>query len=76
MYELEIETKNNLKKIRNPKKARIIDKIFFDILQVMDGEGKWHTVCHCCVGLATAQIIVNNINIAIKKHKSSVYVDI
>ena len=76
MYELEIETKNKLKKIKNPKKARIKDIIFFDILQVMDCDGKWHVVCKCCVGVTTAQIILNDINDAIKKRQSSVYVDI
>lgn len=76
MYELEIETKNTLKKIKNPRKARIIDRIFFDSLQIMDDNGKWHTVCRCTVGVSTARMIIDDIDLAIKKHQSSVYVDI
>ena len=45
MYELEIETKKSIKKIKNPRKARIIDLVFFDVLQVIDDDGKWHNVC-------------------------------
>ncbi len=76
MYALEIETKNKLKKIEDPRKARMSDRIFFDSLQVMDGNGKWHTVCNCCIGVGTAQIIVDDINAAIKKRLSSICLDI
>lgn len=76
MYELEIETKNTLKKIKNPRKVRIVDRIFFDSLQVMDEDGKWHTVCHCSVGVATGRIIVGDIHKAIQQCCPSVYVDI
>lgn len=76
MYELEIETKNNLKKIRNPRKARIRDRIFFDSLQVMDDNGKWHTVCSCVIGVSKGRMIIDDINKAIKKRQLSVYIDI
>lgn len=46
MYELEIETKNHIKKIRNPRKVRSIDLIFRVIVQVMDEDGKWHFIGH------------------------------
>ena len=76
MYELEIETKNKLKKIKNPRKVRIKDMIFFDLLQVMDGDGIWHTICVCSVGVACGQFIVNRINHIIERRQPSVYVDI
>lgn len=76
MYELEIETKNNLEKIRNPRKARIADRIFFDSLQIMDDSGKWHTVCCCVVGVSKGQIIIDKIEKAINKKQPYVYVDI
>lgn len=76
MYVLEIETKNKLKKIEDPRKARMSDRIFFDSLQVMDGNGKWYTVCNCLVGVGYGQIIVDKINRAIKKRLPSVCVDI
>jgi hypothetical protein len=76
MYVLEIETKNRLKKIENPRKARIRDRIFFDSLQVMDENGKWHTICNCLVGVGYGRMIVYKINSAIEQHLSSVYVDI
>lgn len=46
MYVLEIETKNHLKKIEKPRKARDIDLAVWSIVQVMDGDGKWHFVGH------------------------------
>ena len=38
-YVLEIETKNRIKRITNPRKVRDISLIFTTIIQVMDGTG-------------------------------------
>lgn len=41
---LEIETKNKIYKVKNPRKAREKDYIFFLAVEVMDSEGKWHKI--------------------------------
>lgn len=76
MYVLEIETKNKLRKIENAKKARIGDRIFCSVLQIMDEDGKWYTICCCLVGEASKRMIVDKINAAIKKKEKSIYIDI
>ena len=76
MYVLEIETKNKLKRIENPRKARIVDRIFFDLLQVMDNNGKWHTLCKCFLGVSEEQILVYKINRAILHKEPRIYIDI
>lgn len=76
MYELEIETKNKLKRIKNPRKARFRDRIFFYSIQVMTNDGKWHTICNCSEGVATLRMVVDDINKAIKKRSLSVYLDV
>lgn len=75
-YTLEIETNHHLKIIKRPRKARIVDRIFFDTLQIVDDFGKWHSICRCNVEEETKVIIVNYINSAIKKYKRTIYVDI
>lgn len=79
MYRLEIETKNTLKKVENPRKARFLDMIFFDTLQVMDDNGIWITVktfVLCTFSCSKKQIIVDKINYAIRHKKPSVYLDV
>lgn len=44
MYVLEIETKNELIKIKNPKKARFVDRIFWDVFQILDNDGNWNKI--------------------------------
>lgn len=43
-WTLEIETKKTIKKVRNPRKVRKKDFIFFVAIQVMDNNGKWHHI--------------------------------
>lgn len=74
MYVLEIETKNHLKKIKKPRKARDIDLGIWSIVQAMDGDGKWHFVGHTMF-LEDAQIATYLINEAIEEKANSVYVD-
>lgn len=69
MYVLEIETKNELVKIKNPKKARFVDRIF----QILDNDGKWNKICHCTVGVNLQRIIVEKVNFAIRSGKKSIY---
>ena len=76
MYEFEIETKNKLKRIKNPRKARMKDWILFYTLQIMDENGKWITVCNSTISDTEGYIIVQNINEAIKNHETSICVDI
>ncbi len=74
MYTLEIETKNHLRKIEKPRKARNIDLGVWSLVQVMDGYGKWHFVGHTMF-FEDAQIATYLINEAIEKKTDSVYVD-
>lgn len=76
MYVMEIETKDKLKKIENPRKARIVDRIFYDMLQIMDNDGKWHTICKCFLGVSEGQILVYRINMAIYYKESQIFIDI
>lgn len=43
-WTLEIETKKTIKKVRNPRKVRKKDFLFFVAIQVMDNDGKWHHI--------------------------------
>ena len=43
-WTLEIETKKTIKQVRNPRKVRSRDFIFFEEIQVMDNKGKWHHI--------------------------------
>ena len=76
MYVMEIETKDKLKKIENPRKARIVDRIFYDMLQIMDNDGKWHTIVKMWIGVTEGQIVVMKINDAIKKKSPHIFVNI
>lgn len=73
MYVLEIETKNELIKIKNPKKARFVDRIFWDVFQILDNDGKWNKICSCNVGVNLQKIIVEKVNLAIKSEEKSIY---
>lgn len=74
MYELEIETENRLRKIQNPRKARDIDLGILSIIQVMDGDGKWHFVGFT-IFWEDAQNATEEINCAIENKESTVLVD-
>ena len=76
MYVIEIETRNTLKKVKNPKKSRIRDMIFLDILQVMDNNEKWHTIWSGWIGVTRGKLIVDSINSAIHSQKDYIYLDI
>ncbi len=76
MYVMEIETKDKLKKIENPRKARIVDRIFFDMLQIMDNDGKWHTICKCFLGISDEHCLIARINRAIHEKKTQIFIDI
>ncbi len=76
MYVLEIETRNKLKRIENPRKARILDLIFTDCLQIMDNDGKWHTICTGWIGGLRGQILIMQINDAIKRKENQIYIDL
>lgn len=73
MYILEIETKNKLIKVKNPRKARFVDRIFWDVFQILDNDGKWNKICHCTVGVNLQRIIVEKVNFAIRSGKKSIY---
>ncbi len=73
MYVLEIETKNKLIKIKNPRRARFVDRIFWDVFQILDNDGKWNRICCCDIGINLQKIIVEQVNLAIKSEKKSIY---
>ena len=43
-WTIEIETKNKIKKVKNPRKVRKKDFILFVAIQVMDDNNKWHYI--------------------------------
>lgn len=71
MYVLEIETKNHIKRIEKPRKARSKDLIFRVIVQVMDGDGKWHLIGHTFYPII-AEVAVKQIDSAINDEKEYV----
>ena len=76
MYTLEIETKNKIIKVNNPKKAKVKDFIIFDALQLMDENGKWRTICYVSTEpRSKTEYAVDTLNSAVKKNKSTVYID-
>ncbi len=60
-YVLEIETKNRIRRITNPRKARSISLIFTTIIQVMDGTGKWKYIGSCSYleDIGTLLLLIN-----------------
>ena len=77
MYVLEIETKNKLQKIENPRKPRVVDRIFFDSIQVMDNNGVWHTIWSgIALTKAKESKILYDIKSAIKNKDKTIYLDI
>ena len=75
MYTLEIETKNKIIKLNNPRKARLKDFILFDAIQVMNENGKWDTISYLFAEPGwKADNAVLLINSAIKTNISSVYI--
>jgi len=74
MYELEIETRKHLRKVRNPRKARAIDLGVWSIIKVMDEDGKWHFVGQTMF-LADAQEATEEINKAIKEKRNSILIE-
>ena len=76
MYVLEIETRDQVKRIENPRKARIVDGFYKERLEVMDNDGKWHTIVKMWNGETEGQIVVMKINDAIKKKSPHIFVNI
>jgi len=77
MYQLEIKTKNSSIKVENPRKARVKDMTLYDAIQIMDEDGKWNTITRCNgLTLFKTTIIEDEINNAIKKRRTTVYLDI
>ena len=74
MYELEIETKNTIKKIEEPRKATVIDLAITSLVRVMDGKGKWHKIGFY-FSLEDANIIADNINYAIEQRETAICID-
>ena len=71
---LEIETKNKICKVKNPRKAREKDYILFSAVEVMDFEGKWHNIIRSFWD-PVFTFIVNEINFAIRQKKTYVNVE-
>ena len=59
-YVLEVETKNRLVKIRGARKTRIKSTFLQWALQVMDGDGNWHTISKSTAigGLQVGEILI------------------
>ena len=73
---LEIETKNKICKIENPRKARQKDYILFLTVEVMDSEGKWHRIIKSSADpLWKINGMVGEINEAIRQKKTYVNVE-
>lgn len=75
MYELEIETNKTVKRIQDPRKAKVVDVVFTSYVKVMDGNGKWTTIGHCFL-YQDAQWIADEILKAIKKKIKFIEVDL
>lgn len=75
MYYLEIETENKVKKILNPRKSRVYDMIFRCFVKIMDGNGNWHLVGHCFY-MSDAEEAADEINVAIKKKRECVSLEL
>lgn len=73
---LKIEIKNKLIEINNPQKAWLADRIFWDIFQILDNDGRWNTIFHCNVRINLQKNIVEKVNLAIKNKKDSIYLEI
>ena len=73
-YVLEIETKNRIKRITNPRKVRDISLIFTTIIQVMDGTGKWKYI-GTCPYLADVEIVLLSINFTIMSGREYINLD-
>ena len=75
MYKLEIETNNTVKRIKNPRKVKVVDLIFTVLVKVMDDEGKWinigHTFCN-----SDAKLAAIFIQLAINQKETFVEVDL
>lgn len=71
----EIETKNKVRRVKNPRKARSRDLVFFTAVEVMDGDGKW--IRFFCQPYSDYRLkrAVSEINRAIEEKKSYVNVD-
>ncbi len=74
---LEIETKNKICKVKNPRKAREKDYFFFSAVEVMDSEGKWHGIIKSFGDpIWKVRGMVNKINDAIRQKKTYVNVEL
>lgn len=74
---LEIETKNKICRIKNPRKVREKDYILFSAVQVMDSEGKWHGIIKSFGDpLWKVRGMVREINDAIRQKETYVNVEL
>ncbi len=73
---LEIETKNKIRKVKNPRKAREKDFFLFSAVEVMDSEGKWHRIINS-FGDPVWKVngMIREINDAIRQKKTYVNVE-
>ena len=74
---LEIETKNKICKVNNPRKAREKDYFFFSAVEVMDSEGKWHRIINSFGDpIWKVKGMVREINDAISQNETYVNVEL
>lgn len=74
---LEIETKNKICRIKNPRKVREKDYILFSAVQVMDSEEKWHGIIKSFGDpLWKVRGMVREINDAIRQKETYVNVEL
>lgn len=75
MYELEIETRDKIFRVGNPKAAKASKHFFFFSIRIKDGRGFWHTIGHCKL-LKDAEGLVKKLNDAIIREDDTVYLSI
>lgn len=63
-FNMEIETKHGIKKIKNPTDARVLTILIFSFIQILDDTKKWQTVAKCFVW-QDAKFYASEINYAI-----------
>lgn len=82
MYELQIQTKNTVKKVENPVEPRITKSLSFSNLEVRAERGNWISIVRF-FNLSyleeekdTEENVLNEIREAIKNRKNYIFVDV
>lgn len=75
MYELEIETREKIFWVVDPKAAKTSEHFFYCSVKVKDGNGFWHTVGHCKYP-KDAQEMAKKLTNAIARGEDAVYLNI